>query len=147
MNSSPVGEHALAKASPTNTKIQHNVEPAVGFQIEVFWPLENAYYPSTVGEEQNRNKTVVYDDGGIETLYFSTEIWLYASSAKLHAPSSISLALNSNLNDVLMLMFRYFWKQAVPMTPSTRISSICTKKCLRYRRNRFHKNCQTCYCI
>lgn len=80
----------------------------MGDTIVVLWPVDNAYYPSFVAEEQNDNKTVVYDDGGIETLDFATETWQYASSAKLRDLSATSLTLKSGLNDVLMRMFNYF---------------------------------------
>lgn len=88
------------------TEISHN--PKIGDKIEVFWPLDNEYFPGVIAEEQNGSQTVVYDDGGIETLDFGRETWCYASSAKLLSICASSIKLNSDAPMVLSSMFNFF---------------------------------------
>lgn len=82
--------------------------PTTGDGIEVFWPLHNSFYPGVVAEKQNNIHTVVYDDGGIETLYFANETWRYASGAMLMSMIASSIRLESNAPDVLASMLQYF---------------------------------------
>lgn len=72
-------------------------EPDIGDKVGVFWPVNNCFFPEMVNEEQNYNKTVVYDDGGIETSDVANETWRYASSAKLCALSASSYELHSGM--------------------------------------------------
>lgn len=52
--------------------------PNVGDKVEVYWPLDNTYYPGTIESEQEDGKlSVAYDDGDMEILNFSTETWKY----------------------------------------------------------------------
>lgn len=45
-----------------------DIIPHVGDKIEVYWPLENKYYPGTVEAKQDDGKlSVAYDDGDMET--------------------------------------------------------------------------------
>ena len=39
------------------------IQPEVGDQIEVFWPLDAQYYPGTVCEIDDGRHTISYDDG------------------------------------------------------------------------------------
>lgn len=74
-------KNTLQSASPTDmyhaeTKSsQTSLKPNTRDKVEVYWPLDNEYYPGIITEEQDKNQTVVNDDGGIETLNFCNETW------------------------------------------------------------------------
>lgn len=70
-------------------------EPQVGGKAKIFCPLDNAYYPGLVSEEEGNSKTVLHEDRGIETLQFGNEAWRYASSVSLWALSAQSMTLSS----------------------------------------------------
>lgn len=82
--------------------------PAVGDKVEVFWPQDHQYYHGFVAEEQDGMKTVVYDDGGIESLNFENETWRFASSANIRSIVASSLTLLTDTTDTLAAMFSHF---------------------------------------
>lgn len=59
-------------------------------------------------KEQNINKSIVYDDRGIETLDFATETWGYASSTKLYALSASCLVLTSEMSSIQSNILNHF---------------------------------------
>lgn len=51
-------------------------DPGVGDKIEVFWPLEDAYFPGVIASiDENGLSNVLYDDGDEETLDLTKETW------------------------------------------------------------------------
>lgn len=96
-----------ANIDATATAVDMNW-PAVGDQVEIYWPLENALYPGLVAEEQNESETVVYDDGRIETLDFDHETWRSESRAKLLSIEAFSIRLEIVVQNVLDAMINYF---------------------------------------
>ena len=48
-------------------------ESAVGRRVEIFWPLEDAFFPGTVASYDGAKHTVNYDDGDVETVDFRLE--------------------------------------------------------------------------
>lgn len=94
--------HQKNNANHTST------QPEVGDKIEIYWPLDNAFYPGSVVGKQDNHKTVVYDDGGIEKLDFTNETWRFESTAVLSAYSSSSFKVQSVMQDVLNDMLNYF---------------------------------------
>lgn len=85
-----------------------NDEPDVEDSVDVYWPLDNAYYPYMIAEEQDNHKTVVYHDGWIETLDFTNETWRCAYSATIYAISASSLMLCRKSNQVLDTIFGHY---------------------------------------
>lgn len=56
------------------------VEPHLGEKIEIFWALDQAWYPGVAGEKGtkagfNGRQMVKYEDGEVEYLDFSRETW------------------------------------------------------------------------
>eukprot|EP00854_Cymbomonas_tetramitiformis_P020924 gene20923-biopygen21554 len=48
--------------------------PAKGTRLEMFWPMDDAWYPGTVGDVSAEGKTrIVYDDGDVEWLVVAEE--------------------------------------------------------------------------
>lgn len=85
-----------------------SVAPEVGDHVEVFWPLDKSHYAEIVAEEQSLQKPKLYDNGGVETLYFSNETWSYVSSAQLISLSATTLQLERKVNHVLAQLLEHF---------------------------------------
>eukprot|EP00178_Gracilaria_changii_P001336 TRINITY_DN1187_c0_g1_i1.p1 TRINITY_DN1187_c0_g1~~TRINITY_DN1187_c0_g1_i1.p1 ORF type:complete len:639 (-),score=88.06 TRINITY_DN1187_c0_g1_i1:5196-7112(-) len=62
--------------------------PHIGADIEVYWPLDDAYYPGTVSRFTSRTgmHTIRYDDGAKEVLDLKKETWRYAETPSSTAP-------------------------------------------------------------
>ena len=55
--------------------------PSVGDRVEVYWPVDDMYYPGVVGEiTTDGNHVVNYDDGDSETLELTNEQWRHANA-------------------------------------------------------------------
>lgn len=77
--------------------------PVLGDRLEVFWPLDDSYYPGTVTEITDDGCHVVdYDDGNSEKLNLSVENW--RSSSILSASYSGFPSLQSDSFEVLQAM-------------------------------------------
>lgn len=54
----------------------------VGDELDVWWPLDNAYYPGVVGAvmEDGRHR-IDYDDGDVERVHLRKERWKFRGDA------------------------------------------------------------------
>lgn len=70
--------------------------------MEVFWPLENAYHPDIVGEEQEENHFVVYDDSVPEMVTFAKNFGALSQVQILSLKSLLtsSLLLRSEVSQI-----------------------------------------------
>lgn len=69
-----------------------SVMPQPGDRLEVYWPLDAAYYPGTITTVDDTGPHVQYDDGDSEKLRLDSKEWrtLPASSASLSSPQLTS---------------------------------------------------------
>lgn len=84
----------------------------VGDNVEIIWLLDNCFYSGAVAKQENDNKTVVYYDGGIKTLFFTNVTRRYAPTAKLCALSASSYKVRSKIQQVLQSMLDHFGNMA-----------------------------------
>lgn len=119
------------------------LEPDVGDRIEVFWPLDHTFYPGVVAEEQNNNKTIVYGDGGIETLKVSYETWRFASSATLCAQSVSLVSLKSEIHSVLTKMLEHFGNRSFLRYQAQGFPQFCLRIANNVEENDFKKTVRT----
>lgn len=91
-----------------NASAEPELKPSTCDKIEVYWPPDNEYYPGVTAEEQNGDQTIVYDDGSIKTLDFSSQTWCFASSATLLSIYASSIRLESNTPQILAVKLQYF---------------------------------------
>lgn len=70
--------------------------PATGDSVEVYWPLDKAFYPAVISSvaPDTEHRVVHYHDGEVETLDTSQETWLYSKNDTLSA-SVTELTSNS----------------------------------------------------
>lgn len=66
-------DHIKVTAPEDRTSNQNT--PNVDDRVEIFRPLDSAFFPRLVSEEQEGNKTVLYEDGKIQTLNLAAKIW------------------------------------------------------------------------
>lgn len=83
------------------------ITPIVGENIEVYWPLDDQYYPGTIGNIDEGKYTVNYDDGEVEILDMQEEIWKYQEGNGSTMATS-NLRITSNEQDVLNSMQNIF---------------------------------------
>lgn len=54
----------------------------VGDELDVWWPLDNAYYPGVVGAVMDDGRhRIDYDDGDVERVYLRKERWKFRGDA------------------------------------------------------------------
>ena len=81
--------------------------PSVGDRVEIFWPIDNAFYKGSVSELTPDGKhVIVYDDEDVETIMMSEENWKYESSA--HAELGNFTTLPSDEQRVLREIMSVF---------------------------------------
>lgn len=79
--------------------------PSIGDRIEVYWPLDDKFYPGEVRKITRGGKyTVVYDDNEKEKIDIDKERWRFA--APLTAASSIPMTLKSSEQELLQSMMK-----------------------------------------
>lgn len=67
------------------------IGPSVGDRVEIFWTMDNMYYPGTVSQITESGEHVInYDDDDVETLTLSNETWRFKPSQ-----SSLNAALGN----------------------------------------------------
>lgn len=84
------------------------LKPSDADKAEVFWPLDNAYYPGVISEEEDNNYTAVYEDGSIDTLGFTNGTWPFVSRPRIISICTSSIHLKCDTPGVLVSMLFYF---------------------------------------
>lgn len=76
----------------------------------MFWPLDDQFYPGTVhSEEEDGRLNIHYDDGGIENLDMSKEVWKFNDTISASSASTqTELQVTSTENSVLASMLEHF---------------------------------------
>lgn len=95
--------HDLLPDYRTNNSFSDSpVVPKVGDRIEIFWPIDNAFYPGQIQSLQNGQHCIHYDDGDTEAMNMTSEAWRFLSASTQPPP-----LLRSQSHDVLSSMLNY----------------------------------------
>lgn len=85
----------------------HSDEPALvpqsGDRLDIYWTLDNKFYPATVSRVVDNQHTIQYDDGDEERLNLESEEWRWNDSANNITEAHATLPRNSQetLNSLL----------------------------------------------
>lgn len=82
----------------------------VGEGIEVYWPMDNAFYPGNVSSIEDGISTISYDHGDVEFLNMSEESWKYQANDNITVPTANAsiLELNSSKQETLAQISNFF---------------------------------------
>ena len=80
-------------------------ELKIGDKIEVYWPLDDQYYPGSVSEyaEATGKHRIAYDDGQVENLKMDEENWRILTTNQVTIPDIASIH-----NEALQQYFKTF---------------------------------------
>lgn len=81
------------------------VLPSVGNRLEVFWPIDQSFYPGTVSAVDADGHHISYDDGDEEVLKLNDEVWRVLPAKNASFPLT---QLDSTEQDVLKDLFETF---------------------------------------
>ena len=113
----------------------------VGAAIEVYWPLEEEFFPGTVSAYDAFNKihTVSYNDGDVEELDMSKEDWRYTSTA-LEA-NNIEVSPCSELSrtekESVEMFYKVFEHKEFSLTAAQGLPSHTTENAYKKEENKF----------
>lgn len=82
---------------------EDDMVPTIGDNVEIYWPLDEQYYPGVIGNINDGKYTVNYDDGEVEILDIQEEIWKYQEGTD-HSINSNNLRITSNEQEILRSM-------------------------------------------
>ena len=103
------GEVAAQMDSIDDTADNTPVSPSIGDRIDVFWPLDNAFYPGVVTDIDNGHHQIQYDDGDKETLEISNETWRFSDhDYSVQNAVACAVELFSSEQSDLKPMFEHF---------------------------------------
>lgn len=88
------------------TKASSNSILSVGDSVEVFWPLENSFYPGQVTSIYNEKFHIYYHDGYTEDLNLSSHIFRHVTDSFV-ARSAKLIELASTEQDDIPNMFHF----------------------------------------
>lgn len=103
------GKHDIPDTSEITEEVGPFISPlpSIGDKLEIYWPLENQYYPGHVasidGETQMFN--INYDDGDQETVNLSDEVWRFQGPDAVHGNIA---ELQSNEVEDLQKYYSFF---------------------------------------
>lgn len=84
----------------------HQANSSTGDEVELFWELGNNFYPGHVSSISPTGQYVInYDDGEVEAVNLSTEIWRYQQTDPLNGLTPTTNELHSNYTEVLNTFF------------------------------------------
>lgn len=81
------------------------MRPSEGDRVEIFWPLDDTYYPGKVTSiEDDGRCTIEYDDEVRETLNMVDEVWRFEQQSVNASTLGVIKTLTSNEQEVLSSM-------------------------------------------
>lgn len=98
---------SMTAAESDKNENYSNMLPSVDVRIEGFWPVDDKYCWGVVsGFDDHQKHRISWDEGDVETLDMSSEIWRPCSNFSVNSASVPHMQSNASI--VLSHMFKVF---------------------------------------